>query len=161
MKEYLELNIYIGLPPKSVSNKKFNIYTDIDHDKISLFKNKEKLLDNKNSLFINGLPQCVDRKKIIYWHKYNDERFDGIMPNENIFKEFPNLKLISKKIVNSISLDKYLNFGLLISSKANIYLTIRQGNLNEILESIGSWIQQVSRIELIGLPQTYLLNNSK
>ena len=161
MQDYSEINIYVGLPPKNNSQKGFNIYTDIDNDHLIHFRNKQNFSDIKNCLFINGLPSCMDKEKDIYWHKYNDKRFNGLAPNEKIFKEFPNLKLISTEKVKSIALAKYFNFGLLISGKATITLNIRQGKINEILDSIGLWIQQVSQIKLIGLSQTYFFNNNQ
>ena len=159
MQEYSEINIYIGLPKQINLNKKFfNIYTDIESKPLSDFGKELNKIKNNNYLLINGLPNIEENKKK-YFYFYNDSRFNGLIPDENLFKRFPNISITSKFLIKSINLKKYLDLGLLVSNKAKISLIIRQGDISQIFKSIGNWIELINNIKIIGFAQNYLFEN--
>ena len=82
-----------------------------------------------------------------------------MIPDENLFKRFPNINITSKFLIKSINLKKYLDLGLLVSNKAKISLIIRQGDISQIFKSIGNWIELINNIKIIGFAQNYLFEN--
>ena len=162
MINYKYYDIYIGIPNNLTINKdKFCFFTEVSIKKLDQFKsqNERKYSENK-FVYINGLP-IKDLNNKYYWHRFNDPRLDGLEPTKKLLDEFPNIKVISKDIINGLSLKNNLGYFPILKNNAKINLIVTQGEISEIFESLGTWKQNIVSIQFLGKSQEYIHKNNE
>tara|TARA_B100001093_G_scaffold215568_1_gene206873 strand:- start:12366 stop:13139 length:774 start_codon:yes stop_codon:yes gene_type:complete len=112
---------------------------------INLFEElkKNEGLDNNSKL------NFKHNNKYLKWQTYNDHRFDGNFDHNLIKENYPNLKLLSEDLKETLTLDEFiLNEKKFFGQNSFINLIIRQGIPLNILKGAVSQLSRINNITI-------------
>lgn len=88
---------------------------------------------------------------MVLWHRYDDARFDGVVPPEHWHDDYPNLHVLGHDHAVGQRLESLLDRWAADGRRPTAFqLLIRQGNPLAAVAGMGGWLPHLQRLELAG-----------
>lgn len=107
--------------------------------------------DPDRSLVCEAAMLTKESGEMIVWHRYDDPRFDGVVPPEYWHDFFPNLHSLGHDHALGQRLESLLDRWAADGRGLTAFqLLVRQGNPLAAVAGLGDWLPHLQRLELAG-----------